>query len=194
MNQQNQKYIIAIGGVLFVGLFLLWKGSSNSATTQGKVSYGDVDKAHKQEVARSRLEREKVNIENYKKAPQISDAYRPVEDHAASDDNEGLRLQASVSPAAKDIGENDLHGMAVESLENKINRRLLNEQQSAQMNLAQKRQIANEYKKKALSLGYQVELNDNLEVTKVQKVEAPKQIKVNPVIDIDSIEEDEDAF
>ena len=42
-------------------------------------------------------------------------------------------------------------------------------------------------------MGYSVELNDKLEVTKVQKIEPDQPaIKSNPVIDVDSMEGDEE--
>lgn len=155
------------------------------------VTYGEVDKVRKQEQTKSKLQREKVHIENFQQAPQINEGYQPSGN--ASHQEEGLRLEASVGSAAKDIAESDFKGMAVESLENKINQRLLNDQRSAQMNAMQKRQFAEEYKKKALSMGYAVELNEKLEVVKVQKIE-PEQavIKSNPVIDVDSMEGDEE--
>ncbi len=188
MEKYNKNSIfLGLGLALFV-LFVLWQQSSPQTTTN-KVTYGEVDKVRKQEVTKSKMQREKMNVENYKNAPQISESYRPQENTNA---NEGLRLEASVSAAAKDIAEGELGGMAVESLENKINQRLLNEQKTAQMNVIQKKQFADEYKKKALSMGYAVELNDKLEITKVQKIEPVRTIKSNPVIDVDSMEEDEE--
>lgn len=191
MEKYNKNYLIWGVCAVFVVAVLFWQKNSSTPATN-RITYGEVDKARKQEQTKSHLQREKVHIENYKNAPQISDVYHPTESQPASE--EGLRLEASVSAAAKDIGEAELSGMAVESLENKINRRLLNEQKTAQMNEVQKKQFAAEYKKKALAMGYSVELNDNLEVIKVQKVEKQKLIKSNPVIDVDSIEEDDEEF
>jgi hypothetical protein len=191
MEKINKNYLIFGAGAIVVMAFIFWQ-KNFSSPSPNRVTYGEVDKARKQEQTKSQLQREKVHIENYKKAPQISDAYRPVESSPASED--GLRLEASVSAAAKDIGEAELSGMAVESLENKINRRLLNEQKTDQMNAIQKKEFAAEYKKKALAMGYAVELNENLEVVKVQKVEKPKLIKSNPVIDVDSMDEEDEEF
>ncbi len=191
MEKINKNYLMLGAGAMVVLALIFWQKNSSSPSPN-RVTYGEVDKARKQEQTKSQLQREKVHIENYKKAPQISDAYHPSENAPAPD--EGLRLEASVSAAAKDIGEAELSGMAVESLENKINRRLLNEQKTDQMNVIQKKEFAAEYKKKALAMGYAVELNENLEVIKVQKIEKQKLIKSNPVIDVDSMDDEEEDF
>ena len=166
---------------------IFWQGSSTSPE-KNRVTYGEVDKIRKQEVTKSQLQRERVQVENYQQAPQINGAYREEE---APAQEESLRLEASVGAAAKDIAEGDRQGLAVESLENHINQRLLSEQKAAQMNSMQKKQLADEYKKRAKAMGYAVELNDKLEVIKVQKMDTSKTIKPAPVIDVDSIEEEE---
>lgn len=185
--EKNQLNWFIAGGVVLLGAFVFWQGSSNAPAKNG-VTYGEVDKIRKHEVTKSQLQRERVQVENYKQAPQINGSYRETE---APIQEESLRLEASVGAAAKDIAESDLQGMAVESLENNINQRLLSEQKAAQMNTIQKKQLADEYKKRAKAMGYAVELNDKLEVIKVQKIDTSKTIKPAPVIDVDSIEEEE---
>ncbi|MBY0383825.1 hypothetical protein K2X05_01590 [bacterium] len=186
MEKNQLNWFIAGGGVLLLA-FVFWQGSSK-APEKNRVTYGEVDKIRKQEVTKSQLQRERVEVENYKQAPQINGAYHETEPSAPE---ENLRLEASVGAAQKDIAESDLQGMAVESLENHINQRLLSEQKAAQMNSIQKKQLADEYKKRAKAMGYAVELNDKLEVTKVQKIDTSKAPKPAPVIDVDSIEEEE---
>ncbi len=190
MEKNKLNYIVG-GGVLLIATMVVFMGGNPDPKEPSTVRYGEVDKIRKEEQTKSKLQREKVHVENYQQAPQINEGYQSAS--ASNHTEEGLRLEASVGSAAKDIAESDLKGMAVESLENKINQRLLNEQKTAQMNAMQKRQFAEEYKKKALAMGYAVELNDKLEVTKVQKIE-PEQplIKSNPVIDVDSMEGDEE--
>jgi hypothetical protein len=187
MQPLNKNYAFLVTGfVLLLAGVYLWQENSQQPKSS-KVTYGDLDKARRQEQTRSKFQREKVNVENFKAAPQIKEAFHPTE----TTPDEGLRLEASVSAAAKDIAETELSGMAIDSLENKINQKLLSEQKSAQMNAFQKQQYAEEYKKRAFAMGYVVELNEKLEVVKVQKVEREKTIKSNPVIDVDSIEEEE---
>ena len=189
MEKNKLNYIVG-GGVLLIATLVVFMGSNPDPKEPSTVRYGEVDKIRKEEQTKSKLQREKVHVENYQQAPQINEGYQSV---GSSHSEEGLRLEASVGSAAKDIAESDLKGMAVESLENKINQRLLNEQKTAQMNAMQKKQFADEYKKKALAMGYAVELNDKLEVTKVQKIEPDQPaIKSNPVIDVDSMEGDEE--
>lgn len=182
------------GMVLFLGVlfFLNDKPNANLPENAGsKVSYRELDKIRKNEEAKARFQREKVHVENFKQAPQINESYRQV---APPQDN-SLRLEASVGAAAKDIAESELQGMALQSLENRINQKLLNEQKAAQMNAFQKKQFAEAYKKRALSMGYEVELNEDLEVMKVRKVgTGSPAIKSAPVIDVDSMEEDEESF
>ena len=184
--------MVAGGVVLLLAalFFLQVDNKAPSVSLEGKVTYRELDKVRRNEEVRAHLQREKVNVENYKKAPQISESYR-VE--AAPET--GLRLEASVGAAAKDIAESELQGMATNSLENRINQKLLNDQKAAQMSQMQKRQFAAEYKKKALAMGYQVELNDKLEITKVHKVESPNRaVKSSPVIDVDSMEDEDESF
>jgi hypothetical protein len=188
METKKLNYIIGGGVLLIAGAVFFW-GNSSHSPERATVKYGEVDKVRKQEQTKSQLQREKVHIENYKQAPQINEGYQGAIDNHQED---GLRLEASVGSAAKDLAESDFKGMAVESLENKINQRLLNEQKTAQMNAFQKQQFANEYKKRALSMGYAVELNEQLEVIKVQKVEEPTVIKSNPVIDVDTMDSGEE--
>lgn len=191
---KNQINIGVAGVVFFLGtiFFLNEKPNTNPAGNNGsKITYRDLDKARKNEEVKSHFQREKVHVENFKQAPQINESYHkiePVNDHT-------LRLEASVGAAAKDIAESQLHGMAMQSLENRINQKLLNEQKAAQMSAFQKKQFAEAYKKRALSMGYEVELNDNLEVMKVRKVgTGSPAIKSSPVIDVDSTEEDEESY
>jgi hypothetical protein len=188
MEQSKLNYIVG-GSVLLIATAVVFMGGNPDPSGPSTVRYGEVDKIRKQEQTKSKLQREKVHVENYQQAPQINEGFQGASNHQ----EEGLRLEASVGAAAKDIAESELKGMAVESLENKINQRLLNEQKTAQMNVLQRKQFAEEYKKKALSMGYEVELNEKLEVIKVQKIE-PEQpaIKSNPVIDVDSMEGDEE--
>ncbi len=191
MEQNKLNYIIG-GGVLLIATAVVFMGSNPDPMEPSTVRYGEVDKVRKQEQTKSKLQRERVHVENYQQAPQINEGYQATGGHATSAE-EGLRLEASVGSAAKDLAESDFKGMAVESLENKINQKLLNEQKSAQMNALQKKHFAEAYKRKALAMGYEVELNDKLEVTKVKKIEVDQPaIKSNPVIDVDSMEGDEE--
>jgi hypothetical protein len=189
---KSNKNIYLVFAVLgFLGVAFLFFSQKSNHENPTKVSFKDVDSLRKEAIVKNKFQREKMTVENFNKAPTLSNQYRPTS--GAADHEEGLRLEASVSAAAKDIAEGELNSLSLNSLENKINQRLLNEQKTAQMNVLQKKRFADEYKKRAMAMGYAVELNDKLEIIKVQKVDAqPKQRTGSPVIDIDSMEEEEE--
>jgi len=162
-------------------------GSSNSS----QVTYGQVDHLRKETKARKELEIKKMEVDNYKSAPSLSNAYRPVEDGAQA--NDGIRFESEKHSVVKDQAEIEGDREPINMLEVQINKRLVNDQRAAELSAQQKKQFIENYKKQALAKGYMVELNDQLVITKVQKVDrANKGPASIPQEDVEIQEYDED--
>jgi hypothetical protein len=169
-NEKNLYIGVAVVSVLFCAYwFMHSKHSSSQGTT---VTYGQVDSLRKETQIRKEMDRKKVAVDNYKSAPSLDNAYRAVEDETNS--GSGIKLESDKHAVANEQAEPDVRREPVNALEAQINKRLVNDQQAAEFTAQQKRSFIENYKKQALAKGYLVELNDQLVVTKVQKVSKPK--------------------
>lgn len=191
---KNEKMIYIIVGIVSVlgcsYLFFSSKGGSIAGSGGSTVTYGQVDQLRKETKIRKELQSKKMAVDNYKSAPSLSNQYRQVEDEQAK--KSGIQFESEKHSVANDADiEPDRE--PVNMLENQINKRLVNDQKAAQLSAAQKEAFIENYKKQALAKGYLVELNDQLVVTKVQKVatkKGPASIEQEEV-EMQEFEEDE---
>jgi len=185
-NEKHLYIIVAIASVVGVGiLFLMSHQKPASAPT---VSYKQVDELRKETQIRKTMESKKVAVDNYRSAPSLSNAYRQVEDD--TNVHQAIKLESEKHAVVGDQDDSG-HRQPINFLESQINKRLVNDQKAAELSDIQKKQFIQNYKKQALAKGYEVELNDQLVITKVTKVvrKGPASI---PTEDVEMQEYDED--
>lgn len=168
--QENQRvyYIIAAGAVVVTVVILATNYSSLSKKEEAKVRYGKVDDYKKKMIQKKRLEIERVKVENYRKAPDLTNGYRAVEVHDPNE-NQGITLESQGNAAERDAAEDSMATPDF-STQSQINKLLVKKQQYEQLTAAQKQKYISAFKREAKSLGFRIEFNDKLEVTHFQKI------------------------
>ncbi len=189
-NEKNLYIIVAIVSILGCGFIYFFSGHESSST--GKVTYSQVDQLRKETKIRNEIQRKKVAVDNYKSAPSLSNSYRAVEEQNV-DDKSAIKFESERNSIESEQALLNEEAVPANMLDVQINKRLVNDQKAAQLSAQQKRVFIENYKKQALAKGYLVELNDQLVVTKVQKVASPKAPASIPQEDVE-IHEYEDEI
>lgn len=167
------------------------RGSKNHESPKKVVTYQDISTERNAAIAKDRMEKVRVEVTNARTAPRLGTGMREVKDGLA-EQSQGIRLETEKNHAAIDAADPTVHEMPFTSLENQINRRQVDDQRAAQMSVLQKRTFVEQYKKRALAMGYRVELNDRLELVRAERVTQPmNQFPSNSApVDVNSMEED----
>ncbi len=192
MLSNNEKILYSGVVVVAVGFGMYFLRQSNTPVSHKKVvTYQDISTERNAAIAKDRIEKVKVEVTNAQTAPQLGVGIREVKDGLA-EDHDGLRLEGEKNHAAIDAADPTVHEMPFTSLETQINRKQVDDQRAAQMSAIQKRNFVEQYKKRALAMGYDVELNDRLELIKAKKISQPmNQFPTRGVpVDVNSMEED----
>jgi len=167
-NEKNLYIIVFAVSVIGCGI-MYFASNSGTSSDKAKVTFGQVDQLRKETQVKNNIERNKVQVENYKKAPALTNDYRAVDEQYGGA-NQGIVLESNLNHAAIDADEGRGQGGSFNMLETQINKRLVNDQRAAQMSQIQKRQFVEDYKARARAMGYLVELNDQMVVTRVTKI------------------------
>lgn len=180
--------VVAVG----IGMYLLRKPSALHDHKK-VVTYQDISTERNAAIAKDRMEKVRVEVTNARTAPRLGNGIREVKDGLA-ENTQSIRLETEKNHAAIDAADPTVHEMPFTSLETQINRKQVDDQRAAQMSIIQKKNFVEQYKKRALAMGYRVELNDRLELVRAEKVtqpmsQFPSASKGVPV-DVDSMEED----
>lgn len=154
--------VVAVG----LGMFILRQSKSTPVAVK-PITYQDITTERNAAIARDKIEKQAVAVKNFQTAPRLDNNLRDVKD-GLEDDSSGIRLESEKNHSAQDIAE--VYEAPLNSLETKINEKLVNDQKAAQMSQIQKRNFVENYKKRALAMGYKVELNDKLELIRADKV------------------------
>lgn len=196
MKKDDSIYIWA-GVIILSGVALLFYASRREFSPgQSGVTFSQVDNARKDLMIKKDIQRKRAEVENYKNAPVLDTQYRPVREHSG---HSGLQLESAPNHAAADSGDaSSLSSTTNGSLDFQINKTLVNQQRAVQMSAVQKQQFVEDYKKKALAMGYEVEINSKLEITKVKKAGSSGSVNrlptqapsAAPILDINQIEEE----
>jgi hypothetical protein len=171
-NEKNFYIVVGILSVVVCG-FLFFHSKPTSSSSGGTVTYGQVDQLRKTTQIKKALETKKVAVDNYNSAPSLSAKYHAVEDQTA-EPKSGLNFESQKHAVVDDEAELEGEHMPTNMLEVQINKKLVNDQKAAELSAQQKKLFIANYKKQALAKGYIVELNDQLVVTKVEKVRGAK--------------------
>lgn len=200
MKNEKNLYII-VGIISVLGCGFLFFNSQSGSEKSSKVTFGQVDHLRQETKVRAKIDRERVEIENYKNAPSLSNAYRPVAEETPGQG--GIILESAKNQAIQDSADPSV-SQPTSFLESQINARLVNQQRAAQMSALQKKQFIENYKQRALAMGYLVELNDQMIVTRVQKIDGgaaqraaknPASIQHQPqAVDVDIMEDESEEY
>jgi hypothetical protein len=190
--QKDKKMYIAAGVFLAVGIIFM-SVMANKAQKENKISFGRVENFRRDAIVKDRIQRQKVEVQNYMSAPALSNAARVINDHS---DDAGLKLESSQMAAAKDSVRDEHNAMPTNALDSQMSKILANRQQYDQMTKMQKKRFIEEYKRNALARGYLIELDDNLNIVKYSRAPAANKgqtpIPVQMPTDVDQMEEDSD--
>lgn len=195
MLSTNEKILYSGVVVVAVGFGMYFLRESKSPQDHKKVvTYQDISSERNAAIAKDRMEKVKVEVTNAQTAPRLGVGIREVKDGLA-EPHDGIKLETEKNYAAIDAADPSVHEMPFTNLETQINKKQKDEQTAAQMSVLQKRNFVQQYKARALAMGYKVELNDRLELIKAEKVSAPMNQfpSASPKgvpVDVDTMEED----
>jgi hypothetical protein len=195
MISQRDKYIYSGAVVIIVGLGMLFIRSQpkDSESPEKQVTYHELELERKRAESTKKMDRQRTEVQNWQTAPKLNGNMHPVKNEL-EEGSAKIRLESAKNHAAIDSADVDVNEMPFSSLESQINKRMINEQHAAQMSQIQKRRFVEDYKKRALAMGYQVELNDKLELVRATKVRQPSYDSQKVPVDVDSMEEDYDEY
>lgn len=194
MLSNNEKILYSGVVVVAVGLGMyLLRQSKDTTQTPKPITYQDITAERNAAIAKDKIEKQAVAVKNFQTAPRLDPNFRDVK-NGLEDNSGGIQLEGEKNHAAQDIAE--VYEAPLNSLETKINEKLVNDQKAAQMSQIQKRTFVENYKKRALAMGYKVELNDKLELIRADKVKPVTIPSSRPSAVEGDVEtwEDDDAF
>lgn len=193
MLSNNEKIIysgvviVAVG----VGMYLLRQTQTQKQPSK-TITYQDITTERNAAIARDKFEKTTVAVKNAQTAPMLGTGVREV-GNGLEDNSGAIRLESEKNHAAADSVDPSVYEAPINSLETKINEKMLSDQKAAQMSALQKRMFIKNYKERALAMGYKVELNDRLELIRADKVRNVPTKAPAAVEDVESWEDD-DAF
>lgn len=188
----NDKKLIA-AGVLF-GLGLFFFASVYSKRGENKVTFGQVEDIRKETMLKSRMERQRVEVQNFKTAPALGSGIQKENNQM---DRDGLTLESSRNHAAADSYDTASDTATPATfLESQTNKLLANKQHYEHLTQMQKKRFIAEYQRKALAMGYLVELDDKLNIVKVQRAPASQKPQYQPSepVDVDQMDVEDDEM
>lgn len=180
--QQDKKMYIAAGVFLGVGLLFLSVIVQKQTKEEHKVTFGKVESFRRDAIVKDRLQRQKVEVQNYMSAPSVSNSVRVVSDH---NDDAGLKLESSENSAVKDSARNDHNAMPTNALDSQMSKVLANRQKYDEMTQMQKKRFIEEYKRNALARGYLIELDDKLNIVQYKRAPAAQKGQTPIPVQID---------
>ncbi|MCB9072575.1 MAG: hypothetical protein H6623_03065 [Bdellovibrionaceae bacterium] len=191
MVSKRDKYIYSGAVVIIVALAMLFiRAQKNESGAGAKaVTFQALDLERKRAISHKQMEQKKMEVTNWKTAPKLDNNLRPIHNNL-EDPASKIQLESAKNHAEVDARDPDVYEIPMSSLETQINKRMVNEQYAAQMSALQKKNFVEGYKKRALAMGYMVELNDKLELIRATKVRTIQQN--SPSVEVDSMEEDYD--
>jgi len=191
--KNDKKLFIAASVFLSVGLLFFGSAWNKKDESNKKVTFGQVEHLRKAAITKNRMERQKAEVQNYMSAPALDNGIQGSKD-LQQDGSDSLSLESSSNHAAADSRDGD-NAMPANFLDSQTNKLLANKQHYEQMNLAQKKQFIAEYKRKALAMGYVIELDDKLNIIKVQRDPASQKSQFHrpaEPVDVDQMEVEDD--
>lgn len=191
MLSNNEK--ILYSGVVIVavglGMYILRQSRTEQPTTK-TITYQDIKTEQNAAIARDKIEKTTVAVKNAQTAPRLGVGMREVK-NGLEDNSSSIRLEPEKNHAAIDAVDPAAYEPPISSLESKINEKMLSDQQAAQMSVIQKRNFIESYKKRALAMGYKVELNDQLQLIRADKIRNGPTKAPAAVDEVESWEDDE---
>lgn len=193
MISDKEKIIYSMVVVVAVGfgMYSLRTQNSSPHADQKVVTYKDIKNVRNHAITKDKFEKQKVEVKNWQTAPRLEGGVREIKD-SLNESSSGIKIESQKNFAAIDAADASVYEAPVTSLETQINKKLVNDQVSAQMSQLQKIQFIENYKRRALAVGYEVELNDQLQLVKATKIKPRPSFEKAPAsaVDIDSMEED----
>ncbi|MCC6138095.1 MAG: hypothetical protein IT287_05650 [Bdellovibrionaceae bacterium] len=195
MLSNNEKVLYSGVVVIAValGMYILREKQSQAQGAK-VVTYQQLDQVRKDTSTRVKLEKRKTEVINIQTAPRLDNNMREVSNGLNEPNNNGIRLEGEKIHSIEDSADASVYDSPMNSLETQINKKLVNDQHAAQMSIIQKKEFIKDYKKRALAMGYNVELNDRLELIRAEKVKSKTvgyEKAPASVIDVESMEEDQ---
>ncbi len=193
MITSTEKVIYSCVVVFAVGFGMYaWQTQKTKTAPAKVITYKDLKTVRNSAIAQDKIEKQKVQVTNWKTAPQLDSNVRELK-NGLNETTESIRIESQKNVAAIDAAEGAAYEAPISSLETQINKKLVNDQVAVQMSQMQKNQFIDNYKKRALSMGYVVELNDQLELIKATKIPSKPSFneKAPASVDVDSMEEDD---
>lgn len=173
MLSSKEKIIyscIVVCAVAF-GMYILREGklAKNSPKV---ITYKDISSEKTKTMTQDKINKQKVEMTNWQTAPQLKGNIQELKNNLDEPNNNELKLESQKNHAAIDAADStaSAYEAPVSSLENQINKQLVNDQEAAQMSSLQKKKFIETYKKRAKDMGYDVELNDKLQLVKAAKI------------------------
>lgn len=186
---KDKKFYIAAG--IFFGLgFLAVTFIFGKDKKENRVTFGQVEQIRKETMVKSKIDRSKVEVQNYMNAPAISNQYHATKEIPVND--AGLKLESSVNHAAQDSRGSGHNAMPTNVLESQTDKLLANKQRYEQMNIAQKKQHIEDYKRQAKQMGYVLEVDGQLNIIRFERDPASAISQPKLPVDVDQMEEEYD--
>lgn len=190
-NRDKIVYSCVVVSLVLFGMYFFKTPTHSSAPDAKKVvTYKDITSERNKAIKHDEMQKQKVQVSNWQTAPRLDTGVREVKD-SLNEKTESIRIESQKNHAAIDAADASVYEVPVSSLETQINKKLVNDQASAQMSQMQKKRFIENYKQRALAMGYDVELNDNLQLIRATKLSRPSFDKAPAsAVDIDSVEDD----
>lgn len=191
-DKEKIIYSCVVVAVVGMGVYILRQAQSQTSTKK-VVTYQELNQVRKGAINQHKMEQQKVKITNWKTAPRLDNNMREIS-NGMNEPSNGIKLESGKNHSVEDAADASVYESPMNSLETQINKKLVTDQHAAQMSAIQRKEFIKDYKKRALAMGYNVELNDKLELVRADKIKSKTAtFEKTPasVIDVDSMEEDE---
>ncbi|MCB0379552.1 MAG: hypothetical protein KDD33_13755 [Bdellovibrionales bacterium] len=138
----------------------LQEPSTDLVDGPGSVQYNQINQYRLEAERKIELERGMAEMKRKKSGPKLV----PVE----AQDVEPLKILPDRDPHMDDLEEDKTYGPV--TLDQKMNAFLANRQAYEEVEHANRQAYVDEFKKEARAMGYEVEINDQMEIVKVRKI------------------------
>lgn len=134
-----------------------------SRSTQGAVPYSQLEQYQKETAIKLHIKQEQADLNKQIQGPELSPGAAAKNRYHRTDFNKGIDQRV--------LDLNESNSYEAMTLDQKMDQFLAKKQLFDDMERAQKRAYAQAFIKEALAMGFRVEVNSDLEITSVERID-----------------------